>query len=97
MRDTFPFCWMRAWPGCHGDIDPKTELSETYADADFINLVKGHLDRYVFEVISERQNLSLYSVGRTIFPTFREGVKDTPNSERIVSLFFQRRKRTTPP
>lgn len=79
LRDTFPFCWMRAWPGCHGDIDPKTELSETCADADFINLVKGHLDRFVYEVISERQNLSSYSVGCTIFQTLREGGEDTPN------------------
>lgn len=79
---------VRAGPGCRGDIDPKTELSETCAGAEFINLAKGHLDRCVYEVFRKGRTVAQSSVGRTIFQILREGGEDTPNPGRIVSLFF---------
>ena len=71
LKNALPYCWITEYPGRHGNIDPKPEktkhfqkqLSETCANANFINPVRHRLHRFLSMKLFQKGRTGLYQVG----------------------------------
>lgn len=62
LRKAIPLCWLGPCPGCHDYINPKPEkrkhlqrqLSETSADANFVNPVRHYLYSFLSVIYSRK-------------------------------------------